>query len=181
MGNIINNEAHKAYDFIEKGRVILYPTDTVWGLGCDATNCSAIGKIYKLKKRSLKTPMLSLVKDINMIVKYTNSSLNEVSQILESTSGPTTVIYPKGRNLCKYILSEDGSMGCNRRICATMMYLNDNFEGGETEFLYIHRRYKPKRGQVLIWPAGFTHTHRGLPPLDGDKYISTSWLENING
>ena len=77
--------------------------------------------------------------------------------------------------------SEDGSMGCNRRICATMMYLNDNFEGGETEFLYIHRRYKPKRGQVLIWPAGFTHTHRGLPPLDGDKYISTSWLENING
>ena len=111
MGNIINNEAHKAYDFIEKGGIILYPTDTVWGLGCDATNCSAIEKIYKLKKRSLKTPMLSLVKDINMIVKYTNSSLNEVSQILESTSEPTTVIYPKGRNLCKYILSEDGSIG----------------------------------------------------------------------
>ena len=111
MGNIINNEAHKAYDFIEKGGIILYPTDTVWGLGCDATNCSAIEKIYQLKKRSLKTPMLSLVKDINMIVKYTNSSLNEVSQILESTSEPTTIIYPKGRNLCKYILSEDGSIG----------------------------------------------------------------------
>ena len=58
MGNIINNEAHKAYDFIEKGGVILYPTDTVWGLGCDATNCSAIEKIYQLKKRSLKTPCL---------------------------------------------------------------------------------------------------------------------------
>ena len=111
MGNIINNEAHKAYDFIEKGGIILYPTDTVWGLGCDATNCSAIEKIYQLKKRSLKTPMLSLVKDINMIVKYTNSSLNEVSQILESTSEPTTIIYPKGRNLCKYILSKDGSVG----------------------------------------------------------------------
>ncbi len=77
MGNIINNEAHKAYDFIEKGGIILYPTDTVWGIGCDATNCIAIEKIYQLKKRSLKTPMLSLVKDINMIVKYTNSSLNE--------------------------------------------------------------------------------------------------------
>ena len=110
MGNIINNEAHKAYDIIEKGGIILYPTDTVWGLGCDATNCSAVEKIYQLKKRSLKTPMLSLVKDINMILKYTNSSLNEVSQILESTSEPTTVIYPKGRNLCKYILSEDGSI-----------------------------------------------------------------------
>ena len=61
-----------------------------------------------------------------------------------------------------------------------MMYLNDDFEGRETEFLYQHKRFKPKRGQVLIWLAGFTHTHRGLPPLDGAKYISTSWTENIN-
>tara|TARA_Y100000991_G_scaffold72507_1_gene54510 strand:- start:2331 stop:2900 length:570 start_codon:yes stop_codon:yes gene_type:complete len=111
MRNIINNEAHKAYNFIKKGGIILYPTDTVWGLGCDATNCSAVEKIYHLKKRSLKTPMLSLVKDVNMIVKYTCSSLNEVSRLLESTNKPTTVIYPKGRNLCNYILSEDGSIG----------------------------------------------------------------------
>ena len=48
MANIINNEAQKAYDFIEKGGVILYPTDTVWGLGCDATNCNAVEKIYQL-------------------------------------------------------------------------------------------------------------------------------------
>ena len=54
MCNIINNEAHKAYDFIEKGGIILYPTDTVWGLGCDATNCSAIEKIYQLKKKKFK-------------------------------------------------------------------------------------------------------------------------------
>ncbi len=76
--------------------------------------------------------------------------------------------------------SEDGSLGCNRRIVATMMYLNNVEEGGETEFLYQRKRFKPKRGQVLIWPAGFTHTHRGNPPLKGEKYISTSWLENIN-
>tara|TARA_B100001287_G_scaffold145471_1_gene122427 strand:- start:513 stop:1082 length:570 start_codon:yes stop_codon:yes gene_type:complete len=111
MSNIINKEAHKAFDFIQKGGIILYPTDTVWGLGCDATNCSTVEKIYQLKKRSLKTPMLSLVKDINMILKYTNSSLSEVSQILESTSEPTTIIYPKGRNLCNHIISKDGSVG----------------------------------------------------------------------
>ena len=76
--------------------------------------------------------------------------------------------------------SEDGSLGCNRRILATMMFLNDVYEGGETEFLYQSLRYKPKRGQFMIWPAGFTHVHRGNPPLSGEKYISTSWLENIN-
>ena len=77
--------------------------------------------------------------------------------------------------------SEDGSLGCNRRILATMMYLNTVHEGGETEFLYLSKRFSPKKGQVLIWPAGFTHVHRGNPPLSGEKYIATSWLENING
>ncbi len=76
--------------------------------------------------------------------------------------------------------SEDGSLGANRRILATMMYLNDVNDGGETEFLYQSRRFKPVKGQVLIWPAGFTHVHRGNPPLSGEKFIATSWLENIN-
>jgi hypothetical protein len=61
-----------------------------------------------------------------------------------------------------------------------MMYLNDVDDGGETEFLYQSKRYKPVKGRVLIWPAGFTHVHRGNPPLSGEKYIATSWLENIN-
>lgn len=76
--------------------------------------------------------------------------------------------------------AEDGSLGTNRRLLASMMYLNTVEEGGETEFLYQHKRYKPIKGRVLIWPAGFTHTHRGLPPLSGEKFISTSWIENIN-
>ena len=51
MSNIINKEAYKAFKFIQNGGVILYPTDTVWGLGCDATNCVAVEKIYSIKKR----------------------------------------------------------------------------------------------------------------------------------
>ena len=58
-----------------------------------------------------------------------------------------------------------------------MMYLNDDFEGGETEFLYQNKRIVPKRGQFLIWPATYTHAHRGNPPLSGKKYITTSWIE----
>ena len=58
-----------------------------------------------------------------------------------------------------------------------MLYLNDVKEGGETEFLYQHKRYQPKEGTLLIFPAGFTHTHRGNPPISNDKYIVTGWLE----
>ncbi len=75
---------------------------------------------------------------------------------------------------------ENKGDGNTRRVLATMLYLNDNFEGGETEFLYQSRRVTPKAGRVVIWPAGWTHTHRGNPPLTGEKYIATSWLENTN-
>lgn len=65
---------------------------------------------------------------------------------------------------------------CNR-LMAWILYLNDVEEGGETEFLYLHKRIKPKAGTLLIWPAAFTHTHRGNPPLSGAKYIITGWIE----
>ena len=68
----------------------------------------------------------------------------------------------------------------SHRVAACMMYLNDDFEGGETEFLYQNRRIIPKRGQFLIWPATYTHSHRGNPPLSGKKYIATSWIEQNN-
>jgi hypothetical protein len=50
-------------------------------------------------------------------------------------------------------------------------------EGGETEFLYQHMRVKPEQGTLVIWPAAFTHTHRGNPPLSNEKYIVTGWTE----
>tara|TARA_B100000902_G_C27267967_1_gene894677 strand:+ start:930 stop:1541 length:612 start_codon:yes stop_codon:yes gene_type:complete len=73
---------------------------------------------------------------------------------------------------------EDGPYANNRRMFATMLYLNDVEEGGETEFLYQSLRVKPERGKFLIWPAQWMHTHRGNPPLSGEKYIITSWIEN---
>lgn len=70
---------------------------------------------------------------------------------------------------------------CNRqisnRLLTWMVYLNDVEEGGETEFLYQSMRVKPKQGTLLIWPAAFTHTHRGNPPLSNAKYIVTGWTE----
>jgi len=73
--------------------------------------------------------------------------------------------------------AEQDCMANSRRIAAYIVYLNDVIEGGETEFLYQSRRVSPSRGTILLFPASYTHTHRGNPPLSGVKYILTGWLE----
>ena len=72
---------------------------------------------------------------------------------------------------------EHDSADHGRRLLFAMAYLNDVAEGGETEFLYQSLRIKPKQGTLLLCPSGFTHTHRGNPPLSGDKYIINTWVE----
>jgi len=72
---------------------------------------------------------------------------------------------------------ESGTRENCTRILVWTLYLNDIEEGGETEFIYQHMRVKPQTGTLVIWPAAFTHTHRGNPPLSGTKYIVTGWIE----
>jgi hypothetical protein len=72
---------------------------------------------------------------------------------------------------------ENNSASTMERQLTWTVYLNDEFEAGETEFLYQQYRYKPKMGDVVIFPTAFTHTHRGNPPINGTKYIMTGWLE----
>ena len=73
--------------------------------------------------------------------------------------------------------NEDDSPQNMRRVATFILYLNDVDEGGETEFLYYPKRVKAKQGRFIVWPAGFTHTHRGNPPLSNTKYIVTGWIE----
>ena len=72
---------------------------------------------------------------------------------------------------------EDDSRDNAARILTFILYLNDVNEGGETEFLYYPKRIKAEAGKLILWPAGFTHTHRGNPPLSNTKYILTGWVE----
>jgi hypothetical protein len=74
----------------------------------------------------------------------------------------------------------DPGLDTANRILAWTLYLNDVEEGGETEFLYQSLRFKPKTGTFILFPAYFTHTHRGNPPLSGEKYIATGWIEFLN-
>lgn len=76
---------------------------------------------------------------------------------------------------CEHDNRKNGS-----RLLLVMCYLNDVDEGGETEFLYQSRRIKPKQGTMVICPSSFTHTHRGNPPLTGDKYMINGWIEFDN-
>jgi len=75
---------------------------------------------------------------------------------------------------CEHACRQSGS-----RALLVIAYLNDVEEGGETEFLYQSRRIAPKQGTIMICPSGFTHTHRGNPPLSGDKYIINGWIEFV--
>lgn len=72
---------------------------------------------------------------------------------------------------------ESGGREYSNRLLTWILYLNDVQEGGETEFLYQHMRVRPEQGTLVIWPAAFTHTHRGNPPLSNEKYIVTGWTE----
>ena len=72
---------------------------------------------------------------------------------------------------------ENGTVSDARRTFVIQVYLNDDFDGGETEFLYQHCRIKPKAGKFVIFPCDWAWTHRGNPPLNNDKYIVTAWVE----
>jgi uncharacterized protein YjiS (DUF1127 family) len=74
---------------------------------------------------------------------------------------------------------ENEGLSSKSRLLAFMIYLNDVDEGGETEFLYQHKRIKAEEGKLLIWPAQFTHTHRGNMPISNTKYVLTGWIEYI--
>lgn len=74
---------------------------------------------------------------------------------------------------------EQGTVATSSRVLLVILYLNDVEEGGETEFLYLQKRVKAKKGTMMLCPGGFTHTHRGNPPLTGDKYIMNTWVQLI--
>lgn len=104
-------DIRKAVDTLKKGGIILYPTDTVWGIGCDATNADAIRKIYELKRRQEGKSMLVLVDGEGMLER-TVSDIPEVAwQLVEAAVAPLTVIYDHPTGVADILRAEDGSLG----------------------------------------------------------------------
>ncbi len=109
---------------LKSGGVILYPTDTIWGLGCDATNEKAVSAIYSIKQRDETKSMLILVDSVEMLSMYVDFIPDVALQLIDATKNPLTIIYPKGKNLAKNLFATDGSIGVRivkNDFCAAMI------------------------------------------------------------
>jgi L-threonylcarbamoyladenylate synthase len=96
---------------LQKEGTILYPTDTVWGIGCDARNKVAVNKIFGIKQRAEYKSMVVLVSDENMLHRYVKEIPDIAYQLIEAAEGPLTIIYPQGRMLAENAIAADGSVG----------------------------------------------------------------------
>ena len=107
---IQKEQIEKAVAVLKAGGVILYPTDTIWGIGCDATNEAAVEKVFALKQRSDSKSLIILAGDMNMVGRYVRE-IPEMAVTVESLSDkPLTIIYPEGINLASNVTAEDGSI-----------------------------------------------------------------------
>jgi L-threonylcarbamoyladenylate synthase len=105
---------------LREGGVILYPTDTIWGLGCDATNPAAVEKIFEIKSRSGNSSLIILVDSDAMLERYVRDIPEIVFEITSVSDSPLTIIYPEGKNLAPGVCNKDGSIGiriCNEPFC----------------------------------------------------------------
>jgi L-threonylcarbamoyladenylate synthase len=103
-------DIEKALEVLRNGGVILYPTDTIWGLGCDATNPEAVDKIYKIKRRSNSKSMLILLDSPNKLQDYVYVP-SMAWELIKVSNYPITIIYPEARNLAPNLIAEDGTVG----------------------------------------------------------------------
>lgn len=107
----MQDDIKQALEVLQKGGVILYPTDTIWGIGCDATNEAAVKRVYEIKKRADSKSMLVLMENINLLERYMREVPEIAYSLIEVTDKPMTIIYPAAKNLAPNLLAEDGSVG----------------------------------------------------------------------
>ena len=120
----MEKEILAAIEVLRAGGLILYPTDTVWGIGCDATNAEAVEKIYKLKQSENKTSMIVLCRDADMIVRYVNKAPGIAFEVMEMSEQPITLILEGAVNVAKNLIPEEGTLGVrvpNHEFCHKLL------------------------------------------------------------
>lgn len=108
---MLKQEIEKALAVLKNGGVILYPTDTVWGLGCDATNEEAVAKIAKIKGRAEDKSFIILLDTDNKLQSYVNDVPEVAYELIEYAENPLTIIFSNAKNLAKNVVNTDGSVG----------------------------------------------------------------------
>lgn len=139
----MKEEIEKAFAVLKRGGIILYPTDTVWGIGCDATNAAAVDKIYALKKRQEAKALICLVNDFRMLEQYVEEVPEVAYDILKYANKPTTVVYDQPVGVAENLIGEDNSLGIRvtsdeycqkliRRLRRPIVSTSANLSGGKT-------------------------------------------------
>lgn len=106
----LEDDIKKAVEVMRKGGVILYPTDTVWGIGCDATNAEAVARVYEIKHREDSKAMICLVDNDNRLQRYVRNVPDVAWQLFDCAEDPTTIILDGAINLAPNLIAEDGSI-----------------------------------------------------------------------
>ena len=101
----------EALKVLKAGGVILYPTDTVWGLGCDATNSAAVQRIFSIKRRSEAKSLVLLAADLDMVARHVRQIPSIAIDLVEVNDAPMTIVYPGAEGLAPEVVAEDGSVG----------------------------------------------------------------------
>ena len=107
----MNEEINKALQILKTGGLILYPTDTEWAIGCDASNPEAVNKIYTLKESKKHNMLICLIADDRMLKKHIKQIPNSALSIIKIADKPTTIIYDEAQNLATKLIGKDGSIG----------------------------------------------------------------------
>jgi len=147
-------EIRNALKVLNQGGTILYPTDTIWGLGCDATREESVARLYDLKQRKDNKSMLILLDSTDKLEEYITDVPEIALNILEIADKPLTIIFPGARNLAANLLAEDGSIG--------IRIIRDDFCGK-----LIHDFGKPLVSTSanisgMPWPASFKYIDKSL-------------------
>jgi L-threonylcarbamoyladenylate synthase len=104
------DEINKTLEYLRSGKIILYPTDTIWGIGCDATLPKPIERIYQIKQRFESKSMIILLDDAGKLSKYVDKVPALAYDMIESYNEPLTIIYPGAKNVAKNVIADDGTL-----------------------------------------------------------------------
>lgn len=106
----LEEEIKYSVDLLKMGKVILYPTDTIWGIGCDATNTKAVQRIYKIKERNDSKSMIVLLDSIDKLKTYIKEVPPIAYDLIENSASPLTIVYSGAQNMSKKLIANDGSI-----------------------------------------------------------------------
>ena len=156
-----SEDLKNAVDCMRKGGIILYPTDTIWGIGCDARNSEAVKKIFNLKQRADSNSMLVLVNNEAALERIVEETPEIAWELLEAAVNPLTVIYDGARNVAPELIAEDGSLGVritkerfsnelSRRLGAPLVSTSANISGQKSPANYSEISDEIKKGVDYI-------------------------------